>query len=688
MPSPNQEFLAIVTAHTIHVCVLPDSSHLEQPDSGPIRPKMHHLGKTTHTISQSPIVSTLWHPLGVNGSCLVTVTEDAVVRLWELNMDSRWSAEEPAVAMDLRKLQYARSSEDDVQPIRIEKNRGYSANAIGMDVASACFGGSGTEEEEGWSAMTLWVAMTEGDVYALCPLLPSKWQPPSTLIPSLTTSVAVKCAYVQEAQTNAMEKDICNNQYSWLAEVDKQDPPLLQGKTEFSPSIPVYSRPNIFSAVPQLQGPFSIVPGDIEDDLDIVDIKVVAPMLDTEDLYQDEDDAEPPRALTSSLVCLLTSSGRAYICLDLDGVQGRWLPLKKPNLRPRTPTDYVPELVVLEALETTQAESTEGHFTQCPMLTAGIHSRYAFFVTNDSGIFYLSVEPLIEQLEKELESRNGAGAPVRIKNIIQGSHTLREQILRFREEDRRRDLSAPAVMQDSDLGYFLLTVCDGLPHAAVLDRPHETVDVYEMDVTGMQETEKESPAEPRPAYQPPEALYQISSLPAFAETQIKPRYKHSMKDEVRLSAATLEIMTDMHRLLSKETLDMGRGVSDLFARCDRMRLELWNQIENVREIVGRVDQINGEDADNFGESKPQGSKKLDVRLQAIKDKHAQQLARFDALKKKLAQAGGRPLSEKEQGWVKEADKLGKSLVKPEEEDEGTPSRARHEYWRRFEEVCL
>ena len=687
--SPNHELLAVVTDHTIHICVLPDPTHLEQPDSGPIRPKAQTLGPTTHVVSQPRIVSALWHPLGVNGTCLVTVTEDAVVRLWELNMENRWAAGEPTVAVDLRKLQYARSYEDDTQPASMGKNRGFSANAIGMEVASACFGGRGTEEEGGWSAMTLWVAMTEGDIFALCPLLPSKWHPPSTLIPSLTTSIAAKRTFLEASQAPVAEKDVCDHQYSWLAEIDREEPMLMQGKAGFAEPIPVYSRPKSFKPVPQLQGPFSILPGDVEDDLNVIDIQVVAPAIETEDLYGDDDEAPEQKGLTSSLICLLTGSGRVYTCLDLNGVEGRWLPTKKSNMRFRQP-EIVPELVILEALDTAVGQGVESVGGR-PMLTPDIHSRYAFFVTHGLGVFYLSLDPLVENLEKEVKAESSAGLQVRMNAVMNGSQILRERIIRFREE-QSQELSAPAVMQDSDLGYFLLTTCDGLPYAAVLDQPREEFDDADDEYDNFikkEDVSLEVPfADPRAAYQPPDSLYQPSTLGNFVDTHVNARYKHSLREEVRLSAATLEIMTEAHRLLSRETFEMGKGVSDLFARCDRMQHELRNQIRSVREIAEKVDHINEEDADDFEEeAKARGSKRLDERLERAKDRYAELISRHEALKRKLAQAGGRPLSEKEQGWTKEVDKLGKSLVAPEGEDD-SGEESKHEYWRRFDEVGM
>lgn len=338
MLSPKGDYLAIATSHTVHVAILPDSSHLEHPDTSPIRVKTHTIGPTTHVLSQARVRSALWHPLGAAGECLVTVTADAVVRLWEINRTNRWSFDSAALTVDLRKLHRAATINDDVSAAGLGAKKGFSLDALGMEVASACFGGTGRPEESGWASMTLWIAMTEGDVFALCPLLPSKWQPPSTMVPSLTTTIAARKLDKENSDSSA-KAQIYNAQYSWLAEIDRQDPLMVPGESELAPHVPVYARPTIFGSVPKLQGPFHIAPGDDEDteenddEVDLADIYVVAPKIDMEELAGVDDELETDDGLdpglSSTVICLVTSSGRVYVCLRLDEVEGCWLSTKK-----------------------------------------------------------------------------------------------------------------------------------------------------------------------------------------------------------------------------------------------------------------------------------------------------------------------------------------------------------------------
>lgn len=258
--------------------------------------------------------------------------------MWELNCDNRWTFDTPSLGIDLKKLVLGKSQEDDFTPYRIGRNRGFSSETVGMEVVAACFGGTGSSEESAWSSMTLWVAMRDGDLYALCPLMPSKWQPSPTLIPSLSTIAVSKNAMYdgQEASDDQTIVQSHREQYQWISNIDSQSPSMVPGASEISPWIETYSRPSYPGPVPMLQGPFQIFPEDFEEEVELSDIHVIAAKLDTDDFWSGEDadsDSEVSEAegLSASIICVMTRNGKLHLCLDSDGVEGRWLPSKKAS---------------------------------------------------------------------------------------------------------------------------------------------------------------------------------------------------------------------------------------------------------------------------------------------------------------------------------------------------------------------
>ena len=316
--------------------ILPDSSLLGQLPNKNIKLKSYTVGPTAHVLSQYQVTNILWHSCGAGGNCLVTVTADAVVRLWEFNREDRSSASNPSLAIDLKKLVNASSEEQSFAPDKFERNRSFSSDNVGLEVASACFGGSGSDDESAWSAMTLWVAMKGGDVYALCPLLPSKWQASDKLIESLLTVAVTKDAQKEgEGSLDTGDKRSGYDQLQWIGDIDGQDP--MTEHPDVKNPVRVYRRPNRPGPVPRLQGPFQLSSEEMDEELELSDIHVIASKRDSENSMSDDDsDSEPEsvdeEGLSASVIVLLTRIGRSHVCVDLEGVEGQWLPHKKVGL--------------------------------------------------------------------------------------------------------------------------------------------------------------------------------------------------------------------------------------------------------------------------------------------------------------------------------------------------------------------
>ena len=692
--SPNGHLLAIATAHTAHIALLPNSSHLGQLPNGAIKLKAFAVGPTTHVLSQSQIASILWHPCGVGGNCLVTITVDAVVRLWEYNRDNRWSTDSPTLAIDLKKLVTGSSEEQDFTPGRI-RNRAFSLDSVGLEVASACFGGSGSSNESAWSATTLWFAMKGGDVYALCPLLPSKWQPPSTLMPSISQAVVGKKAMTQDEREYSLEETRqYNDQYDWIRGVDSQDPAIVEGNDSYSSDIEVYSRPTTPGAGPRLQGPFQMFSEDLDEELELSDFHVIAGKIDAEAFISgDDSDSEPDwmdeHGISAATVCLVTRSGRVYVCLDLEGVEGQWLPRKNSKRMPEPSKE--PYLIVLEGLET--MNSTDLLNLEWPTFTQDVESRYSFFVTHSKGAFFFSLDPWVQRLEQELQSNQSLGAPFRIDIIKNGPGTLRERMLTFSHEPGLvSDSSVPAclVLEDSDLGYFLMTSVDGEPKAAILENPlpeptmpsevEEEEDMVkstaEMDALSLR-----GPA--REVYQAPRIFSGGSSLPKFFDKHVLSRHRKLMKEHVRMSTVTLDLMTSAHRVISQETHHLGVAAADLFRRCERLQDELKDQISRANEVAHRTEVVVGEDADQYvGNTTGKGHATLDERLKKVRDRHQELASRHEKLREKFNKAG-EEVSEKEKLWFAEVRNTAFSVgveteertQKEDEDEEGQDSEA-------------
>lgn len=642
------------------------------------------------------------------------------MRLWELDRANRWSFDSPTLAMDLTKLDAASSQEDDVLPSGMHCGRGFSADAVDMEMASACFGGTGSPDESAWSATTLWVTTTDGDVYALCPLLPSKWQPTSTQLPSLS-SLAVAGATIASKDADFLGDDVPLNtdQYDFVSEIDAQEPLLATRDDDIICNDVIYNRPKRPGPIPKLQGPFQLAAGSLVDYLDVSDIHVIASKLDIEEMIVGADDdsevelQEEIIGLSAAVVCLMTTDGRVHLFLDLEGVEGQWLPAKAPE-RPSS-ASASGELILVEALDTLDAEAICEN--EWPTFSLDPFSRYSFYTTHSQGVYFFSLDPWIKRLEEELQNSTTAGANFRLNMLRESSGTLRECILRF-DPDRftnnnvsssssSTSANACIVLHDSDLGYFLLTSTNNNthPHAATLDTPKSFT--FKQEPLSSDEELEYSNLYPdssdsltshiaRSAYEPPSTFWNQSSLLQLTSQSLPAYRRRTLREEVRLSTATLELMTSAHRLLSNETHAIKTAAADLFNRCERMMQELRTQIERVREVNGRAEQLvfGGGGEDTEGEN---ASERLGSRAQKCLEKQEQLTERMQRLRRRAAET--REVGVKEREFGKELVALEQVVCKPDHEDHEDDSflddakdradahkRAVEPYWQRYDEL--
>ena len=671
--SPSGDYLAILTTHTCHVCILPQTSSL-RPGEQPLKLKSFQLGPTAHVLEQAPLICALWHPLSPAGEMLVTITLDACVRLWELDTQNRASFDEPALAIDLKKLVNATSTQSDFRASKYGANRGFSPDDVEMQVAAACFGGQGKEDEHGWSSMTLWIAMTEGDVYALCPFLPSRWKAPAALLASLSTSVVEKNEALGKTEDlSERERRIVDQQCSWLAEVDGQDPILYPGATEFD-TIEVYARPDSrISPVPKLQGPFSITP---EPDFgEITDIHVIAAKIDDEALYDDsyvENDVER-EGLSVAIVCLATSTNEIHVCLDIEGVEAEWLPSRRSKGYGLDDSDEPSDLLLFETIDLVREEDNDDG---CPTFTSSPLHRYALFVTHPAGVASLSFKPWISMLEDELSTTGDSGAGFRL-NVVMDSAKTKLELPVDLEKESSNPLDTAITVVDPALGYIVLTSSNSTPFATILDLPSSGYDhPYAPDDHPPTTLALPEP-EPRAPYRPAAEFSQPSKLPQLIQQATQNRSSTSgidTKAPVKFSTETLKIFTEAHRIMSDETYRLGTAAADLFRRCERMRVELQEQIRKVAEVAAKVDAVVG--ADETAEAEDEDGEAMTTRegvehrVEVAREKGAQLSERAERLRRKVGRLRGKDLSAREAGFAQEVDRLAKTVL-PAEERNGT-----------------
>ena len=692
--SPEKEYLAIVRSHQIYVAILPDLRHLQDTDIGAYKLKSFHLGPTIHCIEEAPVVSAHWHPLGECGRCLVTVTADAVVRLWEVNRDDRSTFEQPSTAIDLKKLANAVSADQDFSASKFGSAKGFTPDSVELEPAAVCFGGKGMEGENPWHAMTLWFATKGGDVYTLCPLLPRRFETSADFLESLSALVAAKQLEAQDDRSKLLDSDA---QADFLSSLQDQEPMLAQGSSEFEARY-IYSKPTRPGPAPKLQGPFEIDP-ELEVDAEFADI-YVSPFEIPEEQGFDEEQELPGSA---SLVCLLTRDHQLLMTVDFDGVDAQWVPARgtpfsTPKNRSMISTDEYHTLTLFELIQLAFPE--DAVLAAPPAITPDVVSPHAFFITDIVGVHYISAARWIRNIQNELADADDQDTTgnLRMDVFLDGAKSLIEHPITFASSRSSSKPLTPACVVFADaptsrsgLGYFLLATLNNEPFAAQLDisdsdlstisdSSHIPLDDFESYSTySITENRTLMLTEPRDVYRPDPAFSRPSELPSFIVQQSQDRKTAAMlKGDISAemeSMPLLEVMIATHKRVQREYDELNRAAAALFAQGEKLRSNLIEQIKRARELKDKVASITGDDDESASEEDggTRGNEKLVERMQVARERQTNILARLDRLKGNLGKISTRQLSDKEKAWFEEIKALDKKLVTGEI-DEESPER--------------
>jgi nucleoporin NUP82 len=677
--SPSEQYLAVATDFTVHVIPLPDHASFSTPQRPVVKVRAMQLGPTTHVIPGSPIKSVLWHPLAAASAstdCLITVTADASLRLWEIDRRNRTSVEQPALDIDLRKLADGLSSDQDFRPVAFGKSKGFSVDDVDMEVSACCFGGRGDEDENPWASMTLWAAMRNGDVYALCPLLPATWQPTTTTIPALSTSTVSKMATIGEDSEGLEERRAIEQQYEWVSEIDSDEP--VSPDDESGPEIRL--RPSNPSAVPRLQGPFELGMDD-DEEFDVTDLYVMAPGLEKEDrLDEDAEDEIASNHIPYTVLVLGTSDSRLHTCLELEGVTGQWLPKKAHN------TFVVPENEGRDLVHAATIELKPASDLTSVILTPDIINRSTLFATVGSQVYSVSLDDWAKRIGEEVFSDTDADdrLQTRLATACQSQVAVVDTVLNIKER-LPESLSAPVVIDDLDVGYILLTTSSPYVFGSTFDQAHIRSMLLRQSSALIQSpsilhTAPGAAVEPpedidyppsRQIYEPPSCLdhsaeYMINRLKAQL-----PKANRTILTQkpLRLSPAVFDLMVGAHRTVSGYTSELEQAGAELFRRCERLREELGEQVRHMTELADRLQRIK--DQADGDEVRPGEEKKdHETRLQDIKQKQAGLKSRFDDLRRKAGQASSnkKPLSAKEIAWFQEVESIGERIGQSDEDE--------------------
>lgn len=302
-----------------------------------------------------------------------------------------------------------------------------------------------------------------------------------------------------------------------------------------------------------------------------------------------------------------------------------------------------------------------GASTFSQTITPDVHTDFSFFVSTPSGVTYISMEAWIRKLEIELSEPHAEGADFRLQRLLGSASSQVDQYLERRPSSSTAEpeVTSAVVVEDGTVGYLLLTTVNDEPQAALLDAPEDGVPTEEELAEYLNSAVPTK--EVREAWQPPKELYEPFDL--LGSINIPARHKASLRDEVRLSPANLELLMDVHRVLSTQTEKLQKAVADLFNRATRLQDEFRDQVYRTAEVIPKIDAVTGNDEEPSDNGSVYGTAQIDDRLEQVRKRQDTINARYETLRRKMINIGSNELSEKETAYIEELQTMDSSVDK-------------------------
>ncbi|KAF3938225.1 hypothetical protein ABW19_dt0204563 [Dactylella cylindrospora] len=553
------------------------------------------------------------------------------LKIYEVEFNKEGSFSEATEVLDLKKM------------LGIERSGSYLMDDL--EPASICFGGVGSI----WSMFTLYILMKNGEIYSICPFLPSKWMLDSDFIEELTYELQLN----QETRDSpdqsvpALDKHNAKQICFWIHEVfrlirvqklagkgnDLDDEPA--GYILPKPMLPEFEDP-------LLQGPYLLQPAPE----DILDDSVFAT------------DITRIGAAQYAVIAVAWSTGRVDILLEFESVVPRWQSssLKNKKFNDRSP---YPVVSGFESINIPLPAATENSSAIYPSLTIDINFPHSILLNHGFGVELLSLDDWMSRLSKVIDQEDDEGAIEAALSSVEKTSVV-HAVAR-----PRGNIGAPnpvfgsALVYDAYLGYLLLSATSAQPGFAVLQWPSR----YNLKILKLKQersdlssvSSKAAPLTQTSNNLNEDAIAAVQRQVAecrqrllLFKQMVDPRI---LRSEVQINHESISIITRLKDMLFEEMDARYASAQQIHAHALQQQKRFHEQIGNIRRFAEQLEeQEKKQEALREKVKKTQeNQEKLNARVDGV-------LSKLAAVSKK----GGFPLmSQAEQDYVEEVHGIEK-----------------------------
>lgn len=625
-------FLAIIGENELAVCVLP-AEGLSRMENQKLRvPAFHKVGENVYNKATFPVVRALWHPLGVDDASLVVLSKDGMIRSYDLKVGRDITFNIASQEIDL----YLLSG-------RARYTSGFYADESEMEPASCCFG----EGTEGWRQFTLYILMRGGDIYALTPLVPSRWMASREYLQKISLNITADLESLDQ-DASLQEKLILRQQTKWINDVLTQETNLegsfgaSQG-TPWRKSQTYLTRPGLDSRtkeelLPHLQGPFLFQPPPVEFPGDYYAC----------DIFHME-------AGSLGVIGILYSNGKVDICLEFELLRAKWVDKKK---RHQEQLSDLPVIAAFESIDLGLNAGRDSAATNWPVFVQDPRSEQVWFVNHNTGVVSFSMKGWLSKLSAVLDREEDPDfmaftlekSPQSSVSVVLDNHGKSLHL---------NPVLGSVVIYEAYLGYiFVAATPKGVASAefdevlATGSRSSDTVDLRLSTSTSQRSNALSSSTQRKinillPPYNPSAQFRNPSQLSQLLKQALEANAR-LVRSPMVFSTETNEFLRKARDTLKLEYDGLMEAAQEMYDRAALQRIEYRKQLETIHRADEQLAKIQNKDVRG--------------RLERYLKRQEELQARADEVLKLLIVKSETGLSDAEKKWFKEVEKIEEKIA--------------------------
>ncbi|ORZ20684.1 hypothetical protein BCR42DRAFT_409282 [Absidia repens] len=656
IPNANGTLLAVAGENRLAVVCLPRKGFSSQADSSIAIMSHQKVACKTLLIGQdfynnngdTRILKIDWHALSETGSHIVVLSNDSFLRMFDVSVDTNTPEQKFNLAVSQRKqptttTSFGISADDEMDEEE--------------EVATFTLGGP-SHDTSGWEPFTVYYALKNGHMYALCPVLPFKSTVRRQHLESLACVSQTKCKQLFDNENGDTNEQLhpyyyyFAMQFSWIKDVletartSKRIPRVMMDSNQLciqtdKTSIPLRVQP---------QGPFLIKETQQQNNPSV---------------HSETSDMLLLQSSGFDIIALASTNGSIRNYLLAGGIGAQWiLPSGKASRQQwhkelsqiQASVAFLPRASLYESINFAKPQNVNSPI----WLTENPASNSTFYAYHAGGVHSVSMQNVVDHLS-HMKQKLQSGQTVASNNKNEANSQVKGLVNTSPFEQCTVDpIIGVVIINDTFLSYCLLSLDANyrligvdMSLQNIINRAPELNSASTESLSKDSNNTTSSPSSYQPAlststFESPSTLQKLTTQSNVSKVVIPPELGGSK--EVVITKDTLNFLSKTGTNIRQDIRDITKCASEMTSRLAMQRQEYERQITTLSELNERVTSYQSN-----------ASSDLDASIKSTREAHNQLAVRIERMLRNIASEKQLGLSNKEKEWVDKVETMETEL---------------------------